>query len=184
MKYTITHTTAYTYGSEVLLNPHLLRLCPRNDGFQRLLHHSLTLSPTPKGQTTLLDAEGNLIQRCWWAEEGISALEIQAISEVETLCDNPFAYLLEPWAMHCPIDYPASLRVHLEPYLNPHHLGSLTFDPVAVQLAHEIAHSVDWNTLNFLSELNQRIYGQLTYQVREVGDPLPPQITWQQQSGS
>jgi transglutaminase-like putative cysteine protease len=184
MKYTITHQTRYTYPQPVLLDPHILRLCPRSDGFQQRQNHELLIEPPPTGHTRLLDVEGNLIARCWWAETAIDVLKIHVISEVETLCQNPFDYLLEPWATHLPLDYPTALMEHLQPYLTPTHLGSLASDPTATQLAQDIAHSVNWNPLEFLNTLNQRIYHQLRYQVRETGDPQPPGLTWDRQSGS
>jgi transglutaminase-like putative cysteine protease len=184
MKYAISHTTTYRYERPVLLNSHVLRLQPRTDGFHHLQEYTARVSPTPIGQTTLLDAEGNLTTRCWWGDEPIDCLEIVTTSRVETLCDNPFNYLLEPWATKLPIDYPTALMGHLSPYLSAAQLGSLATDPAASQLAQEIAYRTNWNTVSFLSELTQLINQQLDYQVRESGDPLPPSITWNQKSGS
>jgi transglutaminase-like putative cysteine protease len=184
MKYTINHATTYHYDRPVLLDPHVLRLQPRTDGFHHLQQYVAQITPTPKGQTTLLDAEGNLITRCWWGDEWMDHLEIVTTSSVETLCDNPFNYLLEPWATKLPIDYPTALMGHLAPYLSAAQLGSIAADPVASQLAQEIAHKVSWNTVLFLSELTQMINQKLGYQVRESGDPMPPSITWSQKSGS
>ena len=184
MKYTITHRTTYTYASAVCLNPHVLRLQPRSDGFQHLYSYDLQVNPTPQGQNSILDIEGNLLTRCWWSNNPTQFLEVNAVSKVETLCDNPFNYLLEPWANRLPFDYPTALAEHLQPYLTPTHLGSLASDPAATQLAQEIAHAVNWNPIHFLGELNQRIYRNMRYQVREEGDPQPPSITWMQQSGT
>jgi transglutaminase-like putative cysteine protease len=187
MKYTITHTTTYTYDNPVFLDPHILRLQPRSDGFQRLNQYQLQVTPPPQGQNSILDIEGNLLTRCWWRPNAAAVtqkLEVSAISKVETLCNNPFNYLLEPWAIRLPFDYPTALSEHLQPYLTPTHLGSLASDPAATQLAQEIAHRVNWNPINFLTELNQQIYQTMRYQVREEGDPQPPSITWIQQSGT
>ncbi|MGB8698774.1 MAG: transglutaminase family protein [Thermosynechococcaceae cyanobacterium] len=184
MKYAITHRTVYTYPQSVVLNPHTLRLCPRTDGFQRLQDYRLQIDPAPQGQTQLLDAEGNTATRCWWGDTPVTTLAIESIATVETLCSNPFSYLLEPWATQLPLDYPVALLGSLHAYLQPLPFSSLAPDPTATQLAQEIAHAVHWNTAHFLSELNQRIYRQLQYQVREVGHPLPPSLTWSQQSGS
>lgn len=184
MKYAITHTTAYRYDHPVLLDPHILRLQPRTDGFHQLQQYSIQITPTPQGQTTFLDAEGNLLTRCWWGDQPIDHLDILTTSTVETLCDNPFNYLLEPWATKLPIDYPSALMGHLNPYLSAAQLGSIAADPVASQIAQDIAHQVNWNTILFLSELTQLINQTLGYQVRESGDPMPPSITWSQKSGS
>jgi transglutaminase-like putative cysteine protease len=184
MRYTITHATAYRYDGPVLLEPHVLRLQPRTDGFHHLRQYTAQITPTPQGQTTFIDAEGNLITRCWWGDELIADLEIVTTSSVETLCNNPFNYLLEPWATKLPIDYPTALMGHLSPYLSADQLGSLAADPVASQLAQDIAYKTNWNTVSFLSELTLLINQQLGYQVRESGDPMPPSITWSQKSGS
>ncbi len=184
MKYAITHSSTYTYDGSVFLNPHVLRLQPRSDGFQRLMQYELKVTPAPQGQNSVLDVEGNLLTRCWWGDVSIQTLQVVATSEVETLCDNPFNYLLESWATRLPFDYPTALSEHLQPYLTPTHLGSLASDPAATHLAQEIAHSVNWNPIHFLGELNQRIYRRMRYQVREEGDPQPPSITWMQQSGT
>jgi transglutaminase-like putative cysteine protease len=184
MRYAITHTTTYRYDNLVLLDPHVLRLQPRTDGFHHLRQYEAQIAPMPKGQTTLLDAEGNLITRCWWGDEPIEHLEIVTTSSVETLCDNPFNYLLEPWAITLPIDYPAALRGHLSPYLSAEQLGGLAADPIASQLAQDIAYQTNWNTVSFLTELTQLINRKLAYQVREFGDPMPPSITWSQKSGT
>jgi transglutaminase-like putative cysteine protease len=184
MRYTITHATTYRYNNSVLLDPHVLRLQPRTDGFHHLRQYEAQITPMPKGQTTLLDAEGNLITRCWWGDEPIDHLEIVTTSNVETLCDNPFNYLLEPWAITLPLDYPAALRGHLFPYLSAEQLGGLAADPIASQLAQDIAYQTNWNTVSFLTELTQLINRTLAYQVREFGDPMPPSITWSQKSGT
>ncbi len=184
MIYTVTHTTNYRYDYPILLNPHVFRLQPRTDGFQHVREYHADIQPQPLGQTTLLDPESNLVTRCWWEDGLTEVLEVVTTSSVETLCSNPFNYLLEPWATKLPIDYPTALMGHLMPYLNASQLGSIAADPAASQLAQEIAHRVNWNTVSFLSELNQLINQQLGYQVRESGDPMPPGITWSQKSGS
>jgi transglutaminase-like putative cysteine protease len=183
MKYTITHDTTYHYGCPVLLEPHVFRLRPRSDGYQRLGQYDLSITPTPEGMTHLLDAEGNTTTRCWWSPIPAEQLTIMVRSEVETFCTRPFEYLLEGWATQLPLDYPMTLLGHLQPYLSATG-GILGVDPKANYLAQEIAHQVQWNPVNFLGALNQRIYKKLTYQVREEGFPLPPSLTWAQQSGT
>ncbi len=184
MHYQITHHLTYTYPYPVILNPHLLRLCPRSDSYQHLANFSLQIHPTPQGTTDQLDSEGNLITRCWWSEQTTETLSICATSTATTRCTNPFAYVLEPWATHLPIDYPRSLMGSLHSYLADPGLGNGGADPVATQLAQEIAHDVNGNTVQFLGELNQRIYQHCQYEFRETGDPYPPHLTWKRQAGS
>ncbi|MEO0378385.1 MAG: transglutaminase family protein, partial [Cyanobacteria bacterium P01_A01_bin.17] len=178
MRYQISHATRYTYEQPAVLEPHILRLRPRSDGFQTLETYQLQVEPKPLEMTQLLDAEGDAIAKCWWSPHPTETLSITAVSTVTTHITNPFNYLLEPWATECPIDYPSSIRTVLAPYLDP------TSSPAATQLAQEIAVAVNWNTVEFLSVLNQRIYDQCDYQERPTGPPWPPEITWSKKTGS
>lgn len=133
----------------------------------------------------MVELDGNSLIKLWFPSEPTESLHIQVLSQVETHLTNPFSYLLEPWAVHLPIDYPASLLVQLQPYLGGQTLQYATsVDPIAAQLGQEIYHSVDGNTIAFLSELNQQIYTHCQYGIRETGSPLPAGITWTTKSGS
>ncbi len=180
MRYQISHTTTYNYSQPVILQPHLLRLRPRCDGDQSLEQFQVQVTPPPAGSTEVLDPEGNAIARHWWPEIPTEHLTYHVQSQVSTYCINPFNFLLEAWASQLPIDYPTSVLTGLQPYLGE----AIAMDPVAYQLAQEIAQSVDENPIMFLSELTQRIYKACQYQVRETGSPLPPCVTWTQKTGS
>lgn len=183
MRYQISHTITYRYSQPVTLHPHVVRLRPRSDGWQTLQSFSLLVTPSPIQQSQILDLEGNAILKLWFKPEQATSLVLQALSQVETHCTDPFNYLLEDWALQLPIDYPASLLAQLHPYLG-HQPGRLPVDPVAIQLAQEICLRVHGNTSQFLTELNQQIYQTCKYVTRETGDPLPPGITWTKQTGS
>lgn len=184
MRYYIHHSTTYTYSQGVILQPHLVRLRPRCNGDQSLLKFDLAIDPQPQGQTQILDPEGNAILRLRWAETPVTQLTLQVESEVETYCDNPFNFLLEPSATQLPIDYPTSLFTVLQPYLWGDLWPGSGIDPIAAQLGQEIAQAVEGNTILFLSELNQRICQTCKHQIRETGAPLPPSVTWQEKTGS
>lgn len=184
MRYQLSHTTTYTYSQSVILQPHLLRLRPRCDGDQTLEQFQVQVIPPPVGKTQILDPEGNAIARYWWAEHPTQQLSFQVQAQVVTHCINPFNFLLEPWATQLPFDYPAAILAGLQPYLQDSFLAGAGLDPVATQLAQEIAHATDGNPIMFLSELNQRIYKTCQHQIRETGAPFPASITWTRQSGS
>lgn len=182
MLYQITHTTRYTYSQPVTLQPHLLRLRPRSDGWQTLQNFALTITPAPIAQSPMIDLDGNALIKVWFDQSLItSALAIQTQSQIATHQSDPFNYLLEPWAMQLPIDYPASWLRQLQPYLNGQ--GNAGIDPIAYQLAQEIYATTN-DPASFLMALNQRIYETCKYLVRETGDPLPPGLTWTTQQGS
>ncbi|GAB4378093.1 MAG: transglutaminase family protein [Elainellaceae cyanobacterium] len=185
MRYHITHAITYRYDRPVILAPQAIRLRPRCDVAQKLHHFSLSVTPTPDHLIETIDLDGNPVYQAWFAGDSLTKLTIEASSEVETFRDNPFAYLLEPWAVHLPIDYPLSLSDRLFPYLRGQQ-SRLTggCDPIAVQLAQEIWYKTAGDVVNFLTELTQRIYRECGYQLRETGTAMPPGITWSKKTGS
>jgi transglutaminase-like putative cysteine protease len=179
MDYEISHITTYTYDRAVRLAPHVLRLRPRSDVTQTLDDFSLHIDPTPQQLSENIDLDGNNFILVWFDDREITNFQIATTSRITTHRNNPFNFLLEPWAAQIPIDYPQSLAQQLSPYLQAH-----AIDPVAYQLAQEIWLESHGNTLGFLTKLNQTIYQQCSYLLREKGDPFPPTITWKQRAGS
>jgi transglutaminase-like putative cysteine protease len=182
--YQISHTLTYQYAQPVTFKPHLLRLRPRSDAFQQLQKFALRIDPAPIQLSESVDLDGNTVTTARFEPVPTSSLTIQAISQVETYLDNPFQYLLAPWAVQLPISYPTDLWQRLQPYLQGYLSRSASIDPVAVQLGQEFWLASNGQTTTFLSQLNQRIYETCQYIFRENGDPLPPGITWRQQGGS
>ncbi|MEB3161351.1 MAG: transglutaminase N-terminal domain-containing protein, partial [Synechocystis sp.] len=157
--YRIQHHTDYQFNQLVYLRPHRLQLQPRSNGWQRLLDYALTVDPPPVDCSELVDLDGNASQKIWFTQP-TQHLAIAVESVVETLIDNPFKYLLEPWALKLPFDYPQSLAQQLKPYLIPYE-GRL--DPVALELGQDIAHDCQRQPVNFLQTLTQRIHERFTY---------------------
>ena len=176
----ISHQTIYSYSQAVLLKPHLLRLRPRCDRFTQLHHFALAVRPEPEGRSDFVDLDGNNLIKLWFTEP-TEQLNIQILATVETSCTNPFNYLLEPWAITLPFDYPSSLLQQLEPYLRSY---SFAADGCALELAQEIFAATEGNTLDFLFTLNQRIYQECEYITRESGAAYPAGITWRRKRGS
>ena len=52
----------YRYSAPAFLEPHTFRLCPRQDGGQRVHRHTLDISPTPAGRTDGIDRDGNVMR--------------------------------------------------------------------------------------------------------------------------
>ena len=182
MLYRITHTTHYTYSASVHLQPHVIRLQPRCDGHQSLKSFTLEIDPAPAGRSPGIDLEGNTVTQIWFSSQAMDQLWIKTTAEVETHCSNPFNYLLEPWAVQLPIDYPMAIAQPLSPYLK----GQFTqgIDPLAVELAQTVYQATEGNVVGFLAELNQQIYHTCDYTPRETGAALPAGITWRERSGS
>ncbi len=183
-QYQISHTIAYQYDQPVVFSEHLLRLRPRCDAFQQLQKFSLSINPAPIQLFDSIDLDGNVLTTAWFEQVPATNLTIHTLSQVATHLLNPFKYLLEPWAVRLPIDYPITLWQRLQPYLSGHLSRSAAIDPVAAQLGQEIWLATNGHTTDFLMALNQRIYQNCRYLFRENGEPLPPGITWSQQGGS
>lgn len=185
MRYRITHTTDYRYSNPVQLRPHILRLCPRNDGMQWLQKFEAKILPEPIQQTYFLDENGTTCLRIVF-DAPLEEWHIQTVSEVETTRENPFDYLAEPWALQFPIDYPSSLAVQLRPYWELP-LGRGVDDAIApevIAIAHNLITEVDGNTGYFLTRLAQLIPEKCAYQQRLEGMPQAAAVTLNKRSGT
>jgi transglutaminase-like putative cysteine protease len=128
----------------------------------------------------MIDLDGNTSHKLWF-EGTTETLEITATAQVETCQTNPFDYLLEPWAIELPIDYPSSLLLQLQPYLKSY---SPAPDPHVVELAQDIAGKVENKTTLFLGKLNQHLYKIFKHNIHNSGTPWLPGITLKAQRGS
>jgi transglutaminase-like putative cysteine protease len=180
--YHIQHSLNYAYSQPVTFAPHQLRLRPRTNIHQSVTDFTLSILPIPQKLVEAVDLDGNNSIVAWFEDRPTANLQILAQATVSTHLSDPFNYLLEPWAVDLPIDYPVSLYQQLQPYLGGYLCRSI--DPVAAELAGEIWQSVNGNTLSFLSELNRQIYQTCKYNLRETGAALPPGVTWQARAGS
>ncbi len=180
MRYSIVHTTTYTYSDPVVLQPHVLRLSPRSDSWQRLDDFEITIAPKPLQISDYSDLDGNRLLKVWFEAMPCDRLEITTRSQVTTHQANPFLYLAEPYSLQLPIDYPISLATQLQGYLQPQR----PIDPIAIELAQEIALESNDQVADFLIRLNQRINQHCHYAVREMGRSLPPGITWRSRKGT
>lgn len=184
MRYQVIHTTTYSYDRPVTFAPHVVRLRPRCDVTQMAHAFSLDVTPQPRQMVPIIDLDGNAVLHLQFDDDPVTQLVFTATADVETFRTNPFDYLLEPWATHLPIDYPASLLSQLQPYLSGFSSNFPTVDPVAIDLSREIWLDTHGNPIEFLWELNQRIYTACEHMIRETGDPFPPSITWSKKAGS
>jgi transglutaminase-like putative cysteine protease len=184
MRFTVTHTTTYTYSRPVKLASHLIRLRPRSDGHQTLQTFELLVSPMPVHQSALTDLDGNALTQLRFGPEPTPRLEITTRSQVITHLRNPFDYLLEPWTRAFPFDYPTTLLARLHPYLQGYSSPHLGIDPAVVALAQDLVHRVQGNVSDFLTQLNQQIHDTCRYHVRDTGMAHPPGLTLAHGRGS
>jgi transglutaminase-like putative cysteine protease len=170
MRISVVHSTRYRYTSPVYLEPHAIRLRPREDSSQRLTAFALDITPRPSGRAETLDQDGNVVSHVWF--EGLTEeFALRSSFQIETLRDNPFDYLLKDSDRDVPVQYSEFMRGPLAHYLGADH------NPVVRDLARQIAVEAGWHTLAFLNALNLRLFQSIRQEVRPEGAPHPPAHT-------
>jgi len=181
MLFTIDHTTEYRFTRPVFFEPHQLRFCPRSDGSQRLVRFDLQIEPTPSGVTTALDVDGNIVNVAWFNELH-ERMVLRAASEVETLRENPFDFLVTPGNQRLPVGYQPWEAARLAPALRrsavPIHV-----DP-ARELAEQLREAARGEVVPFLSRLAETICQRFKVVHREQGSPWLPADTIEQRQGA
>ena len=177
MRISVVHSTAYRYSGPVYLEPHAIRLRPREDGSQRLIAFALNISPVPVSRSDLLDQDGNVVTQTWF--EGLTdELVLRTSFQIETLRENPFDFLLLATDRDLPVQYEEALRGALVPYLGADH------DPAVRDFAQQIAIQAGWQTADFLAALNRTVFESSRHITRRDGAPLPPARTLAGHEGS
>lgn len=179
MRYFLTHETTYRYSKSVFLEPHTIRLHPREVNGIRIRHFKLDVHPIPAGQSENLDLYGNTVHHLWF-NGMVQELNLTTSFEVESMSCNPFLFIVNPpEAGVLPVAYSSEELPLIHPYL----IRCSTNVPVTA-FATTTAQEVDRQTLPFLTKLNDRISGMCERIIRPEGAPLLPTTTLQQLKGS
>jgi len=179
MIYRISHKTDYTYSGPVFLEPHIIRLYPRNDASQAISNFFLTVEPRPAGVHHFLDAEGNNAS-CIWFENKTPTLSISTSFVAQTFCMNPFGYLVtDENFLQLPAIYKKNEALALGAFLAP-----VDQDNALTDFANSVFEESKGVTLDFLSLLCTAVYEYIKVEVREHGSPSPPAITFQNKRGA
>lgn len=178
MIYEIRHRLDYRYSIPVYAEAHHAHLTPRSDAFQKLLRFELRVEPEPCCVTPVIDAMGNPAHQIWFSGRS-NRLSFEASSRVETLCSNPFNFLLHESSICLPLVYPFAVEINLAHYLNKR--GE---DRVITEFASAIAKKTGYETIGFLSELCLEIYRMVQYARRDEGLPMLPAKTLSEKKGS
>jgi transglutaminase-like putative cysteine protease len=179
MLFHISHRLTYNYAPPVFLEPMTLRLTPRQDSTQRLLHHQLTILPEPSGLSHVVEPDGTNATVGWFAHTH-DELTIQMEALVETLRDNPFDWIVtDPGVQTLPATYGASEGQSLAPYL-----GNKEAHPSLQAWARERAEEMEGHTAAFLMHLADRIHHEFDHVGRPDGEPLSPIETLSQRQGA
>jgi transglutaminase-like putative cysteine protease len=180
MLFHIRHVLRYAYERPVFLEPTTLRLTPRHDPAQQLLHHALTINPQASGSCRVLEAQGGEAVVLWFAPLQ-ETLEIEVDMVVRTLRDNPFDWIVtDPAALHLPVTYPADEALSLAPCLQ----GRAPIAEPVRQWALEVAQAAQGSASQFLSHLADTIHQDFHHIGRPDGEPMAAAETLASRTGA
>lgn len=173
MQIEIIHETEYEYAAAVFLEPHIFRFKPRATVYAHLLGFNLDIFPIPFGISEQQDVENNVIHFGWF--EGMhTKMRIRATSLIAVKPYHPFNFLLFPeQSNNLPFVYPTTFRSLLKPYMEQIAIGA-----DLITYCESILRSTNANTLGFLSDLTSRIHNDFVLELREIGEPYPPDETF------
>ena len=172
MRFTIRHETEYRFSAPVFLEPHCIRLHPRQDGGNAISSYILTVDPEPTTRSRVLDADGNLADQLWFA--GLHRqLRIITETEVTTGRDNPYDYLPFERAGKLPLGYSAAERAALSSCLGG------AEQPAVRAYADRFLEQIPAGMAvpQLLSELTARLSAEHRTIVRPEGAPYAPEVS-------
>jgi transglutaminase-like putative cysteine protease len=181
MLLSISHRTTYQYTAPVTFSDHLLLLRPRESQLLDVRRFAVQTTPVSR-QRWMRDVFNNLVLVCHFGLERSATLAFDCSMELRSEEQNPFDFVLEPYATAFPIAYREPDRRALEPYITT---------PVADSLK-----VLDWfyhavpnpnrhpDVVMFLSDLCHAIRNTIQYQRRDEEGVQSPATTLRLGSGS
>ena len=181
MRYTIRHTTRYSYDRPVYLQPSVIRLRPRVDGYHLVDGFKIRINPTPAGTSQNNDLDGNVNTGVWFpADRPLDYLSIVTTSTVDLLRDNPYDFIIDShFTGKLPNTYEPSIACALS-------LALARDQPTSVidELANQWASQANHDAIGFLTLIIERLATDVKQVVRDDGWPQNPMDTWQTRTGA
>ena len=171
------HATTYRYDRRVSLSPQVIRLRPAPHARTPILSYALKVAPEEHFLNWQQDPFGNYLARVV-LPEATQRLEIQVDLVADLHVINPFDFFLEPEAEQWPFRYEPALAKDLAPYREATAAGPC-LNAFLATLPHERTRSID-----FLVELNRRVYAAVEYVIRMEPGVQAPDETLEKARGS
>ena len=179
-RYKILHRTYYNFSAAVRLEPHALRLRPREGHELRIESSSLEITP-PATLRWHRDVEDNSVAVATF-DSPARQLSIESEVIIQQYNQAPLDFLVADYATDYPFAYRPNDRVVLSPYLNlPEHTVS---DQLAEWVADLWQSGEQIQTYTLLQRLSNHIQQSLSYQLREETGVQTANETLSRGSGS
>lgn len=162
-RYKIVHKTQYNFSGMVLLQPHTLRLRPREGHELRIESSKLDISP-PATLRWHRDVEGNSVAIATFIDS-TQILTVQSEITIQQYDQLPHDFLVADYAVAYPFYYTDEDKVLLSPYMIPPGMAASNTLTNWINDIWQPGEKIQ--TFALLLRLNQRIYQTLTYRSRE-----------------
>lgn len=162
-RYKILHRTYYNFSAAVQLEPHSLRLRPREGHELHIESSSLSITPA----ATLRwhrDVENNSVAIATFTTPS-NQLKIESEVIIQQYNEAPLDFLVADYAMNYPFAYTDEDRVLLSPYL--YDPGNRASDALVKWVANIWRMGERLQTYSLLQRLSNKINQSLAYQLRE-----------------
>lgn len=179
-RFKILHRTYYNFSGNVRLEPHTLRLRPREDHTLRIESSSLRITPA----ATLRwhrDVEDNSVAIASFTTL-TRQLTIESEIVIQQFNEAPLDFVVDEYATQYPFAYSAEDRIVLAPYLSA--ATQQTRDPLTEWLAGLWRPGEPIQTYALMQRLCVRIHTALSYQAREQPGIQSPADTLSRGIGS
>ncbi|HEY1171144.1 MAG TPA: transglutaminase family protein [Verrucomicrobiae bacterium] len=193
------HRTHYKYDRLVNLGPQIIRLRPAPHARTRILGYSLKITPEDHFLNWQQDPQSNYLARAVFEQPTREfCVEVDLVAEMSVL--NPFDFFLEPHAEKFPFQYDSTLDHELEPFqlkcgMTPKFLayleqvrkeiiGEKSLPYLDNEPPKESEEDPRLRTIDFLVELNQRLWKDIKYLIRMEPGVQTPEETLTTLSGS
>jgi len=171
------HVTHYKYDRLVQLGPQVIRLRPAPHSRSRILSYSLRIEPAEHFINWQQDPFANYQARLVFPKK-TSEFKVTVDLVTEMAVFNPFDFFLEPSAEHVPLTYAAGLKEELSGYLE-----KMPRSPLFKKYLASLDRSRQ-RTIDFLVQINQRVYQDINYLIRLEPGVQTPEETLELKSGS
>ena len=180
LRYRILHRTYYNFSGVATLQPHQLRLRPREDYSLRIESFNLQLTPA----ATLLwhrDAEGNSVAVATF-DQPTRQLAIESESIVQQYNESPLDFMVAEYALAYPFSYTCDDQVLLAPYRIADRVPAENL--MAQWVGNFWRAGEPIQSYSLMNQMNDYIHKTFTYQVREEPGVQSAEKTLQCGTGS